>query len=89
MITHSRRIRIESRSGWNWNMFPEEKGVKTEEEYDGHSMGEINCLPDGTIKSIYSHEINMSKEESIAQFECTPYVNRLLWYNRKERDNNT
>ena len=29
----------------------------------------------------------MSKEESIAQFECTPYVNRLLWYNRKERDN--
>lgn len=30
----------------------------------------------------------MSKEESIAQFECTPYVNRLLWYNRKERDNN-
>ena len=55
-------LTVSSRSGLNWNMFPEEKDIKTDEEYDGQNMGEINYLPDGTIRSGYSHEMSDERE---------------------------
>ena len=71
-------LTIKSRSGLNWNMFPEEKGVKTEEEYDGQNMGEINCLPDGTIKSIYSHEMSDEREDLVDAYKTERFEHQFF-----------
>ena len=68
VVASEKDLVVIRRSGWNWNILPEEKGVKNEEKYEGQAVAQVYYRADGEINYCYSYELSDEWENRVDSY---------------------